>query len=1338
MGRSAGGAAAGGFNFQAAAIAYVYVHVLTGQPLDWLHGRPDVPREVEAETGGPGDDIGIVCEDGTRIEVQVKKGLERGPRLWDAMRKIASGLAKDLSLHAVLLVDSEASGPVKNDLRRDLPRVAEDRTEGLHDITTELVRKLTEDGLEDFSVLERLNIVERTLYETAGDHANALTLLRDVTDDPARAWRELELDGHKLMEERGGRTAEKLARALSGAGLSLSPRAAEPAVVAQGYRDWLVGRTASFRVPGTGVRLSVDKAWAELDARVGGGESGPASAKELEEWVASYDEWGRLAMPRDRTEPDGTFDAETIEMAGNKVVVVGGPGSGKSTLQMRLAHRYSMSGKTAVYVSLSSVAQRMRDGDTFREALLELAVGNSGLSRAKAEAVLDRPDFLLADGLDECDPDRTLVSSQLHDWALDRPNTKVFATTRPVGHDPSLLPGWRHVDLLPLDGNGSRAHAVNVMEVLHGDRGRAEANVEAFEQALEGNSTAKKAARNPLLLGFLVQLFVDDVPLARRRAQLYDQIVRLMRERPGRSEHPVGPSPSAAVAGRALEIAGWLLQHQPVLSQDELAEKLGEMLAPDLGCAPLAAQGTAEECISFWQERGVLDRVTAGTREAVLFVHPTLREYAAAQHASRFDDVALSTWISEVRRDASWRETVLLAAGSRVDAEVVETLLGLYDPEDLVGNELEFASQALVEMPTPPVDLVRRVAEHTAARLDFDIPSIVFNAAEAALGIARETPHVFAPQIEPLVRHPRFATRVAAMRILLECGSDHFDPDAVREVIEELMEPNEGDRELPQRRNSFIVWRLQDRIAYLGVTQLLDTCPGTETDGLVERVISGGSVISAGTQMQLVQDLLGRGYEEMVRRVEGKRSYDRFSRRFVSAEAMRQANQEDIEEDRKLLEIILEAVGGTGSSAPDTLNPPEARAVAALVRGLELGGFPVGTWELMVHGEDRDAVRVVFEGGVASIGIDVEQLAREAAGVVRYLEQVDPSRVIYSGLIGTLPKVPVSPDWHKAAEAGLAGETLVRALRHPSEAVAFNAARLIAHGGGAPEAKESIMGTLEDAPEHTYRAVAYLAGHVWGEEEILRNLLEVLYDGITSNNYWLILTVAGLPIAKDDARAAEALLDALRHEDPDVATSLADKMSGEDSPEFPLFEDLTPELEGILEHWNERGTTCATHGGTIYGDRCPECSTVPRSPRAALIRQLGKTGRLDLGYLVELCTDARSDVRREAARLVAVKAAEARKIPDLLALVDADELPLPVLHEIASLPAWALNQAKGSLTELLTSNVARVREAVMRAMARGDWIEPEQAATLARDALNDGDLGVRDRAAETLRTLEGS
>lgn len=488
--------------------------------------------------------------------------------------------------------------------------------------------------------------------------------------------------------------------------------------------------------------------------------------------------------------------------------------------------------------------------------------------------------------------------------------------------------------------------------------------------------------------------------------------------------------------------------------------------------------------------------------------------------------------------------------------------------------------------------------------------------------------------------------------------------------------------------------------------------------------------------MKLVQHLLDRGYEEMVERVEGKRSY-RFPKKFINAEAMRQQNQEDIKEDRRFLEMVLEATGGDGGAVLGTLDPSEAQAVSALVRVLDLGGFPVGTWELMVYDNDTDAVQAVFEGGVGVTGIEIEQLVREAAGVIKYLDQIDPGRQIYFGLLGTLPKVPVDPHWHRAAETGLAAEALVRALRHPSEGVAINAAKLIAHGGGAPEAKSLITGALEGAPEHTYRAVAYLDGYIWGEEEALENLLAALRDGVTPENYWLLLALADLPLAKDDSRATEALLSGLQSENPDVATTLADKMNKAEGSEFPLFEALTPQLDEVLEHWTKRGTTCETHGGTIYGDRCPKCNTVPGSPRAALVRQLGQAGSLELGYLIELCNDPRDDVRRAAVKLAAAKAVTENAIPNLLERVDSGDLPLLVLQEIVALPAQPLRPVKDALVALLNSASAEIKEVTMSALARGGWIDLGEAKGLALSALDDDDLGVRDRAVETLKTLAG-
>ena len=95
----------------------------------------------------------------------------------------------------------------------------------------------------------------------------------------------------------------------------------------------------------------------------------------------------------------------------------------------------------------------------------------------------------------------------------------------------------------------------------------------------------------------------------------------------------------------------------------------------------------------FWEERGLLERITAGSREAIKFVHAALGEYAAGRVASGMGEEAFANWITEARPDPRWREVILLASGSGAARPVVETLLGLHDPRDPVGEELEIAAR---------------------------------------------------------------------------------------------------------------------------------------------------------------------------------------------------------------------------------------------------------------------------------------------------------------------------------------------------------------------------------------------------------------------------------------------------------------------------------------------------------------------------------------------------------------------------------------------------------------------------------------------------------------------
>src|ERR1043165_2542177 len=92
--RAAGGAAAaGGFVFQAAGTAIALVKLARGRPLGWLEGvANDVPTSVLAETGGAGDDLQVGLRDGAIVEIQIKRGVTVGPRLWEPLLRLAAAI----------------------------------------------------------------------------------------------------------------------------------------------------------------------------------------------------------------------------------------------------------------------------------------------------------------------------------------------------------------------------------------------------------------------------------------------------------------------------------------------------------------------------------------------------------------------------------------------------------------------------------------------------------------------------------------------------------------------------------------------------------------------------------------------------------------------------------------------------------------------------------------------------------------------------------------------------------------------------------------------------------------------------------------------------------------------------------------------------------------------------------------------------------------------------------------------------------------------------------------------------------------------------------------------
>jgi uncharacterized protein YerC/energy-coupling factor transporter ATP-binding protein EcfA2 len=421
------------------------------------------------------------------------------------------------------------------------------------------------------------------------------------------------------------------------------------------------------------------------------------------------------------------------------VVLLGGPGSGKSTLMHHLAWSHAqvnlpnsssallntplLSGNPIpLYIELRLfIRERRKHPYNFLSYMIEVLLRREGIDvdiRMFKKLLERRNMLLLFDGLDEVATldERRILVEEIERFGQSYPGNRILVTSRPVGYKLMRFSDQWFVQAEVKEFNDEQIRQflerwyMHVLRspILYPDR----QELEELFTTLKENRRLRKLAENPLLLTVITALHRRE-RLPDRRVQVYDRCADLLLEKWARikgthvrweSMKMISEDQRECVAHlgfvlhkRSQEKESDSTKQEDASSIEEIAsdvstrfmrQEIERFLKSRMEIAEATERrAEAKRFLDLMQfETGlILERGTDETGESLYgFVHRTFQEYFAAadvyeRYQQKEDPRIISKFLKENLHDPHWREVILLLLGKLKRTPITSQLRQVLD-----------------------------------------------------------------------------------------------------------------------------------------------------------------------------------------------------------------------------------------------------------------------------------------------------------------------------------------------------------------------------------------------------------------------------------------------------------------------------------------------------------------------------------------------------------------------------------------------------------------------------------------------------------------------------------
>lgn len=418
----------------------------------------------------------------------------------------------------------------------------------------------------------------------------------------------------------------------------------------------------------------------------------------------------------EKLETGSPIDIQTALLRYRKLVIVGDPGSGKSTFLKYVALMLARSMRTndssialeklclqeplplPIFVSCWDLSDFLKNQPSINlRSLLHFLVERlTATAFAIDSEQLDRmlssgSCFLLFDGLDEVPTDagRAGVSRLIEDCVKQYGTNRYLITSRVRAYtgDTILKGQFARADIQPFNASDRAQFLRNWVALLFKiapadvdeEVSEAQREFQSVTRGIEANDRIRPLAVNPLLLTVIAIVHWNRKRLPEQRNELYDECVDVLLGQRKEAEHVQLTRRTASldqhqeqeqfeerawVRKRFGEIALNILSSGADRDETSRAE-IVKLLAPRFLDQGATSQELAETRASYFLERQELSSglLVSRREQSYRFVHLTFQEYLAAWHLSNQDFDRVVAEIVTHLRQQKWFETLQLLGG---------------------------------------------------------------------------------------------------------------------------------------------------------------------------------------------------------------------------------------------------------------------------------------------------------------------------------------------------------------------------------------------------------------------------------------------------------------------------------------------------------------------------------------------------------------------------------------------------------------------------------------------------------------------------------------------------